>query len=111
LIKMGKARYAWVTVAPMLFVGAITLTGCYELGMLFLAKGRAVSTSGEAFSLYLNAGLVAAVAGLAAVILTDAFRQWYGYLVRKQPYASSEVVVMAGGSKDHFVPDAGGSCC
>jgi len=111
LIKMGKARYLWVTAAPMLFVGVITLTGCYELLALFLDKGRAAATSGEAFSLYLNAALVALVAGLAMVILADAGYQWYGYLVRKKPYTSSEVVVMAGGSEDRFTPDAGGSCC
>ena len=111
LIKTGKARYAWVTAAPMLFVGIITLTGSYELFGLFLAKGQAAAASGEAISLYLNAGLVAVVAGLAVVILADAVRQWYGYLIRKKPYTSSEVVVMAGGSKDHFAPDAGGTCC
>lgn len=111
LIKTGKARYAWVTAAPMIFVGVITLTGSYELFGLFLAKGRAAATSGGAFSLYLNAALVAVVAGLAVVILLNAFHQWYGYLVRKRPYVSSEVVVMAGGSEDRFSPDTGGSCC
>jgi carbon starvation protein len=111
LIKMGKARYAWVTAAPMCFVGIITLTGCYELFGLFLAKGRAAAAPGESISLYLNAALVAVVAGLAVVILFNACYQWYGYLVRKKPCISSEVVVMAGGSEDHFVPDAGQSCC
>jgi carbon starvation protein len=111
LIKMGKTRYLWVTAAPMLFVGVITLTGGYELLTLFLAKGQAASTPGQAFSLYLNAALVAVVAGLAGIILLNSFRQWYGYLVRNRPYTSSEVVVMAEESKDHFTPDAGRSCC
>ena len=26
LVNMGKARYAWITVVPMLFVGTTTLT-------------------------------------------------------------------------------------
>jgi carbon starvation protein len=111
LIKMGKARYVWVTAAPMLFVGVVTLTGSFELFGLFLAKGRAAATSGEAFSLYLNAALVAMVAGLAVVILFNACYQWYGYLIRKKAYVSSEVVVMAGGSEDRFAPDSGNSCC
>jgi carbon starvation protein len=111
LIKMGKARYVWVTAAPMLFVGVITLTGCYALFGLFLSKGRTAATSGVAFSLYVNAALVAVVAGLAVVILFNACYQWFGYLVRKKPYVSSEVVVMAGGSEDRFAPDAGRSCC
>ena len=36
LIKMNKAQYLWVTVIPMIFVGIITLTGCYELFGIFL---------------------------------------------------------------------------
>jgi len=29
--------------------------------------------------------------------LSDSMRQWYGYVVLKKPFTSSEVVVMAGG--------------
>jgi carbon starvation protein len=95
LIKMGKARYLWVTAAPMLFVGAITLTGSYELFFLFL--GRASSSGTEAVALYLDAALVSVVALLAVVVLTDSLRQWYGYLVQRRPYTSSEVIVGPGG--------------
>ncbi|HEY6262718.1 MAG TPA: carbon starvation protein A, partial [Nitrospiraceae bacterium] len=41
--------------------------------------------------------LVAMVALLAAIVLGDSIRLWYGYLVLKRPFTSSEVVVMAGG--------------
>ncbi|HZS12394.1 MAG TPA: carbon starvation CstA family protein, partial [Nitrospirales bacterium] len=88
LIKMGKARYLWVTAVPMLFVGAITLAGAYELFVLFI--GRA-ATAAESFALYLDAGLVALVALLAIIVLMDSARRWYGYLVQGRPYQSTEV--------------------
>ncbi len=47
--------------------------------------------------LYLDAVLVAVVAILGLIVLSDSMRQWYGYVILKQPFTSSEVVVMAGG--------------
>lgn len=92
LIKMGKARYIWVTGLPMVFVGAITLTGAYELFFMFMAKAGQADVSGKAFALYLDAALVAIVALLALVVLTDSFRQWYGYLVQGRPLTTTEVL-------------------
>ena len=97
LIKMGKARYLWVTAVPMLFVGVITLTGSYELFFLFVEKAASVGGPGQALSLYVDAALVGVVALLAVIVLIDSARQWYGYLVLGQPYTNSEVVVWAGG--------------
>jgi carbon starvation protein len=37
------------------------------------------------------------VAVLGLIVLSDSVRQWYGYVVLKKPFRSSEVVVMAGG--------------
>ncbi|MBK9308709.1 MAG: carbon starvation protein A [Nitrospira sp.] len=96
LIKMWKSPYLWVTALPMLFVGVITLTGCYEMFWMFLAKA-ATLTAGQAFALYLDAVLVSVVAVLGLIVLSDSVRQWYGYVVLKKPFRSSEVVVMAGG--------------
>jgi carbon starvation protein len=96
LIKMSKARYLWVTAVPMLFVGAITLTGSYELFFIFTAQAGSAGAE-EAFALYLDAALVSVVALLAVVVLTDGLRQWYGYLVQGRPYRSSEVVLGPGG--------------
>jgi carbon starvation protein len=97
LIKMRKAHYLWITTLPMLFVGTITLLGCYEMFGMFVTKASSLADGGQAFALYLDAGLVAAVALLAVIVLGDSIRQWYGYLVLKRPFTSSEVVVMAGG--------------
>jgi carbon starvation protein len=98
LIKMRKAQYLWITALPMLFVGAITLIGSYEMFGMFVSKASSLTDSGQAFALYLDAGLVAFVALLAVIVLGDSIRQWYGYVILKQPFTSSEVVVMAGGS-------------
>jgi carbon starvation protein len=91
LIKMGKARFLWVTVVPMLFVGTITLTASWQLFGFFSAKAAAATAAKDAFNLRLDAWLVALVAILAVVILMDSLRQWYGYLVQKRPYRSTEV--------------------
>ena len=96
LIKMWKSPYLWVTALPMLFVGVITLTGCYEMFWMFLKKAATLS-AGQAFALYLDAILVSVVAILGLIVLSDSVRQWYGYVVLKKPFRSSEVVVMAGG--------------
>ena len=96
LIKMWKAQFLWVTAVPMVFVGLITLTGCYEMFGMFLTQAVTLAAS-ESFPLYLDAVLVAAVAILGLIVLGDSVQQWYGYVIMKKPFTSSEVVVMAGG--------------
>jgi carbon starvation protein len=96
LIKMWKSPYLWVTAVPMLFVGAITLMGSYEMFGMFLAKAATLA-AGESFPLYLDAVLVAVVAILGVIVLSDSMQQWYGYVILKKPFTSSEVVVLAGG--------------
>jgi carbon starvation protein len=123
LIKMWKASYLWVTAVPMLFVGAITLTGSYEMLGMFLGKAATLAR-GQAFALYLDALLVAAVAVLGLIVLSDSMKQWYWYVVLKKPFTSSEVVVIAGGGSPGRVQTAitqdeqrgfrlpgGGGCC
>ncbi len=112
LIKMGKAKYLWVTVVPMLFVGTITLTGSYQLFGIFL---RQAAVAPQAFPLYLDAALVAVVAVLAVIVLVDSARHWYGYLVQGRPYTSSEVLGFAQGQEFATAKGGidlpGGKCC
>ncbi len=96
LIKMWKSPYLWVTAVPMLFVGVVTLAGSYEMFGMFMKKAATLA-AGQAFALYLDAALVAVVAILGLIVLSDSLRQWYGYMILKKPFTSSEVVVMAGG--------------
>jgi carbon starvation protein len=97
LIKMRKAQYLWITALPMLFIGTITLIGSYEMFGMFVSKASSSADGGQAVALYLDAGLVAVVALLAVIVLGDSIKKWYGYVVLKRPFTSSEVVVMAGG--------------
>ena len=105
LIKMNKAKYLWVTALPMVFVGIITLAGCYELWWMFLDRAQRTSVSLQATTMYLNAGLVGLVAILALVVLVESSIKWYGYLIRKQPFTSTEVFEEKGIS----IP--AGPCC
>lgn len=89
LIKMKKTRYLWVTIIPMTFVGIITLTGCYELFWLFIERA---GEPGHAVTMTINAVLVGAVALLALVVLVDSLVKWHGYLIKKHPITSTEVV-------------------
>jgi carbon starvation protein len=124
LIKMRKAQFLWITALPMLFVGTITLMGSYEMFGMFVSKALSLADSGQAFALYLDAGLVAVVALLAVIVLGDSIRQWYGYVILKRPFTSSEVVVMAGGgspgrlrpticqdNEERRLQLPGGGCC
>jgi len=90
LIKMNKAQYLWVTVMPMIFVGIITLAGCYELFHLFLQRAL-TGPSTQLFTMWVNTTLVGVVATLAIVVLIDSVMKWYGYLILKRPYTNSEV--------------------
>jgi len=92
LIKMGKARYIWVTAIPMVFVGVITLTGCYQLWWIFLNRAATATESVQYMTMYLNAGLVGLIAILALIVLAESSIKWYGYLILKRPYTSSEIV-------------------
>ena len=93
---MRKSHYLWIAALPMLFVALITLTGSYEMFRMFVAAAG-TSAAGKALALYVDAALVATVAILGLVVMSDSARQWYGYLVQKRPFTSSEIVVMAGG--------------
>jgi carbon starvation protein len=91
LIKMGKANYIWVTAVPMVFVGTVTLTASYQLFFIYLANAAQAENASQAFSFRLDATLVGIVAVLAVIILTDSIIKWYGYLIQKKPYTSTEV--------------------
>ena len=96
LIKMWKSQYLWVTAVPMLFVGGITLAGSYEMFGMFMEKAATLAAGAQAVALYLDATLVAVVAILGVIVLIDSTRQWYGYVILKRPFTSSEVIAMAG---------------
>jgi carbon starvation protein len=107
LIKMNKARYAWVTILPMVWVVVVTQTGAYQklfhpnprIG--FMADARRLTEMVHAgkvgpeslasverliFNNRLDAAVTALLAFLVLVILADSAREWIGILRgRKKP--------------------------
>ena len=114
LLKMGKVRYLWVTVIPMVFVGVITLTGCYELWWRFVANAQTAEDMVGFVTMTLNATLVGLVAVSACVVLADSARYWYRSLVLKQPMTTTETVDGddgTDGSDDGGLRLPAGKCC
>ena len=112
IIKMGRARYAWVTLAPLAWLVTVTLSAGWlklfspdpRLG--FLAKANALArgleagvlpagrTAAEVQRLIFNERLDAAVAGffMAAVIviLADSAREWVAVIRGRKPMRTTE---------------------
>jgi carbon starvation protein len=73
LVNMGRARYAPLTLLPMLFVATTTLTaGWLNVTTNFLPLAR---TAGSTFRGYLQAGLTVVMMVAVVVILIDAGRR------------------------------------
>jgi len=74
LINTGRARYAWITFLPMLFVGVTTITaGVLNVRDMFLPKG-----------FYLNASLMVIMIACILIIVGDAARRWNVALRKRQ---------------------------
>jgi carbon starvation protein len=114
IIKMGKARFAFVTMLPLAWLGIVTMTAGWQklfspdvkLGFLShahliesqLATGAlpaAIKTVGDAKRVIFNDYLDAAVAAFfmisVIVILADSIREWSAVLGGRKPVVSSEV--------------------
>jgi carbon starvation protein len=75
LVNMGKAKYAWITVVPMLFVGTTTLTaGVLSIKNIFWPLTK---KPGFVFQGYLDSTLmVIFITGVVLVLLNVARRCW-----------------------------------
>ena len=114
IIKMGKARYAWVTILPLAWLAIVTLTAGYQkifsadpkLGFLshvhsvqtILATGAfpaGVQTLAEARRLILNDYIDAAVAAFfllsVIVIIVASALEWFSVLSGRTVTRSTEV--------------------
>jgi len=107
LIKMGKARFMWVTLAPLTWLVAVTMTASFQkiwhtnprIGFLAHAQMLAdqiaagtipaekiVETQRLIFNDRLDAVVTGVFAGLVLLILIESSRHWWLYLVgRKEP--------------------------
>jgi carbon starvation protein len=105
LIKMGKARYAWVTLAPMLWLVLATQTASYQkmfhpdprIGFLSEANrldgliqagsitgANIASTQRLIFNNQLDAAITGLFAVMVLVIVLDSAKEWLAILRRKK---------------------------
>lgn len=114
IIKMGKARYAFMTLVPMVWLVVVTMTAGWmkifsadpRIGFLSHARGvrealaagqipTGVSDATDAVRLVFNDQLNAVVAGFfmlsVVVILADSIREWIAVLGGRKPMVTSEV--------------------
>ena len=110
LIKMGRGRFAWVTLAPLGWLICVTMTASWQkiwhpnprVGFLAHARllteqmalgripaARMVETQRLVFNDRLDAAVTAVFALLVVVILVESARHWYLYAVgRREPVLS-----------------------
>ena len=114
IIKMGKARYAWITLLPLAWLVVVTMTGgaakmfSPEPRLGFLAHASmlraaeaagtlppGVKSAGDLSRMIANDYLDAAVAAFfmisVVVILADSIREWWAVTAGRKPVVSSEV--------------------
>lgn len=91
IINMGKAKYAWVTLVPMAFVMATTLSaGWINITQNFIPMTQ---RQGLVFQGYVNSILTAAIMICAVIIIFDSFRSWYkSVFVERKEILVKEVV-------------------
>src|SRR5260221_339900 len=88
LINMGKAKYAWITAVPMLFVGVTTLTaGVLSIQNIFWPLTK---VPGKMFTGYLDSILMSMfVVGVILVLIDASRRCWmtlHGAPIPKQAF-------------------------
>jgi carbon starvation protein len=113
IIKMGKARYAWVTLLPMSWLSVVVMTAGWQkmfsddirLGFLSHARWlqghidantipaaiQTVEAAGRMiFNDYLNAAVAAFFMISVIVIIAASAHEWYSVLGGRKPLVSSE---------------------
>ena len=109
LIKMGRARFAWVTAAPLAWLVAVTMTAGWQkvfsadprLGFLAHAASLAGSASTEAARLIFNDRLNTFVALLfmtvVTILIVTSLREWWLVLSRRKPATVHEAAYVETG--------------
>ncbi len=104
IINSGRAKYAWVTFIPMLFVATTTLSAAFlNITDNFLPLAQVHPE--KAVSAYWMVGLTLVIMACAGVVLWESFHRWYQILVmKKHPKAVHDAK-----HKGHEMPEYG--CC
>ncbi len=104
IINAGKARYAWTTFIPMVFVAATTLTaGVLNITDNFIPL---MEVPGKGFEGVINILMTVVIIVCAVVVLVEAARRWYRVLVKKEHIIHGEVVIETA----NFDPPSYGCC-
>ena len=102
LIKMGRARYAWVTLAPLAWLVLITMTAGFQkvfsadprLGFLAHAASLAGSADPNAARMIFNDRLNTFVAllfmAVVALVVAASVREWWLVLQKRKPAQVNE---------------------
>ena len=97
LIKMGRARYAWVTLAPLAWLVVVTMTAGYQkvfsadprLGFLAHAASLVGSADPNAGRIIFNDRLNTVVAllfmAVVALVVAASVREWWLVLQKRKP--------------------------
>jgi carbon starvation protein len=112
LMKMGRLRWIWVTLLPMVWLVIITMTASYQkifsanprIGFLSYANALATQiaagkipadkladTQRLIFNQRLDAGVTAALALMILVLIVEALFQWFNLLTRRREHTLHEV--------------------
>ncbi len=88
IINRGRAKYAWVTLVPMVFVGLTTLTaGWMNMTNIYYPM---TSQPGNEVPGYLNLILTAVIMASVVIILADAIPKWYRTVKGTRPLFAEE---------------------
>lgn len=83
IINSGRAKYSWVTLLPLSFVGSTTLVaGWKSITDIFWPLTQKPESALQG---YINSGLTALIMFAAVVILIDSIRHWIGPRKSTQP--------------------------
>jgi carbon starvation protein len=90
IINMGKARYCWVTLAPLSFVATTTLVaGWQSIRDIFWPQAQNPLTATQG---YINTSLTVLIMTAAVIVLIDSVRRWVGG--HRQPELPADVAVL-----------------
>jgi carbon starvation protein len=88
IINRGKARYAWVTIIPLIFVTLTTLTaGAMNIVNLFVPMLLIAKTQLQGS---INLLLTVVIMGSVIIVIADAIPKWIAVIRGKQGILSSE---------------------
>jgi carbon starvation protein len=102
IIKMGKPRYAWVTLVPLAWLLVITMTAGWQLvfspnpTLGFLARARALVGSAEPdaarriFNFHLNTVVALIFLAVVGLLVVVSIREWWLVLTRRKQAVTTE---------------------